>query len=131
MQLKLYYEMGLRLYRLMKSHRPLRWHVAAITVETTGTFFIFMETLRLNAIATDQGISLGTPKGYEGLIYHLGLLGFSFLFGGLIVQLAIIFYDDVHHATIDGRLKTVERSVQEIKSQKTKPAHEGSSFKSP
>ena len=99
----------------MKSHRMLRCHFVAISIEAIGTFFIFLESFRLNEIATDKGVSLGTPKGYEGIIYHLGVPGFAFLFVGLMAQFLIIFSEHANIELIHDRIGTVEKDLSTLK----------------
>jgi hypothetical protein len=62
----------------------LRW--ATIVIEVLGTFFVWLDTVRLNARNPPHAITLGDPPGYSAWYFHSGLLGFSLLLLGILLQ---------------------------------------------
>ena len=71
----------------MRDHHILRLviHAFALFVEALGTFFIWLDTARINARLPQGGIMFGDAKGYEAWYHHSALLGFSLLGSGILL----------------------------------------------
>jgi hypothetical protein len=67
----------------------LRW--GTILLESLGTLFVWLDTMRLHARNPPHGITLGDPPGYSAWYYHKGLLGFSLLLLGILLQGVCLF----------------------------------------
>ncbi len=64
---------------------------APIVLEFFGTLLVWLDTVRLHARNPPHGITLGDPPGYSAWYYHKGLLGFSLLFLGILLQGVCLF----------------------------------------
>jgi hypothetical protein len=65
----------------------LYYHSVALVIEAIGTFFIFMDAVRMNAQLHAAGTvdyAGGAPPGYTSWIYHQATLGFLLLFLGML-----------------------------------------------
>jgi len=65
---------------------------AIILLQFFGTLFVWLETLRMNARNPPNGITLGDPPGYSAWYYHKGLIGFSLLFLGILLQGVSLYF---------------------------------------
>ena len=70
-------------------YEVLRW--ATIVLEVLGTLFIWLDTVRLNARNPPHGFMIGDAPGYGAWYFHSGVLGFSLLFLGILLQGVCLF----------------------------------------
>jgi hypothetical protein len=64
---------------------------ASIIVQFFGTLFAWLDTVRLNARNPSEGFMFGDPPGYSAWYFHSGVLGFSLLFVGILLQGVCLF----------------------------------------
>jgi hypothetical protein len=65
--------------------------LAPILLSFFGTLFVWLDTVRLHARNPPHAITLGDPPGYSAWYYHSGLLGFSLLLIGILLQGVYLF----------------------------------------
>jgi hypothetical protein len=99
------------LMRLMKASRILKGHIIAIFIEALGTLFVFLDALRLDARSPANGFGLGDLPGYQHWYYHRGIMGFLFLFAGILSQLVLVFLQSAELENIEKRLRAVEQAI--------------------
>jgi hypothetical protein len=71
------------------AYAMLRW--ATIVLEALGTLFVWLDTVRLNARNPPHGFGIGDPPGYSAWYFRSGVLGFSLLFLGILLQGVCLF----------------------------------------
>jgi len=96
----------------VKTNTKILLHLSAIFIETVGTFFVFLDTVRLDARSPVNGITLGDPVGYGSWYYHFGIEGFILLFLGIIFQTVLIFFHDAELENIERRIERIEQSKE-------------------
>jgi hypothetical protein len=76
------------LCQLTRRHKArFAWHTAALIIESVGTAFILLDTLRLNArTPPDALFTVGDPILFRHWYYHHAELGFFLLFLGILSQ---------------------------------------------
>ena len=78
-----------------KSTFTLACHSLSLLCEALGAWLIFLEARRIDAtleIAGNASYAGGPAPGYEGWIYHSGVLGFWFLLFGIVVTgISVLF----------------------------------------
>jgi hypothetical protein len=65
---------------------PVMLQFVAIVVQFFGTLFVWLDTVRLHSRNPLHGFTIGEQPGYDAWYYHSGLLGFSLLFVGILLQ---------------------------------------------
>ena len=66
----------------------LRCHTVALVIETIGTFFIFLDTVRLNSMVGILGYTSfnGEPEKFHAWYYHSAPFGFLLLLVGILLS---------------------------------------------
>jgi hypothetical protein len=84
----------------MTSSHTLRLfcHAVALLIETIGTVFILLDTVRMDAyIHRFQEYPGGILVQYEGWYYHSARLGFSMLFVGILFAAFVLWLEHLSH----------------------------------
>ena len=68
-------------------------HAVALGIETVGTFFIFLDTLRLNARTPPDAVAIRDPAGYAAWYFHCAIFGFAMLFLGILIAGFCLFLE--------------------------------------
>lgn len=81
------------------SHHPklgLHVHSVALCIEAVGTYFIFMDTVRMDRQLHAAGFASyegNAPFGYSGWVYHQASLGFGLLFLGMLAAAFVLWLE--------------------------------------
>jgi hypothetical protein len=76
-------------------------HAVALIIEAVGTFFILLDTIRMeNQLHASGYASYGGEESlpYHNWYYHSVVLGFSLLFLGMIIAAFVLWLEHLAHA---------------------------------
>ncbi len=80
-----------------------------MVIEAVGTLFIWLDTVRLSAVAYAVGFASyeGEPKQFAHWYYHSATLGFALLFLGMLVAATVLWLQHREHvASLKAEQKT-------------------------
>jgi hypothetical protein len=83
----------------VNQNRRLAIHLGAIFSEILGTFFIFLDCVRLNHMVRILGYTSfdGEPEQFKRWYYHAFLAGFALLLTGIVLQSIALFLEHLEH----------------------------------
>jgi hypothetical protein len=74
-------------------------HAVGLLLEAIGSFFVLMDAIRLNELASILGLFsyAGEPEKFHPWYYHSLVLGFCLLFGGILFQGIVLWLEHLSH----------------------------------